>query len=236
MNRALKGVGVTAIFAAILSCNNSDGGRKEDTLNDSSATHFMAPKENFDDVLNGKKVSIYFLKNKDISASITNYGGRVVNLLVPDKNGKMIDVAIGFDSYKGFRDSKEPYFGALIGRYGNRIAKGKFSLDGVTYKLPLNNGPNTLHGGPGGFHNVVWDATQLSDSSLQLSYLSKDDEQSFPGNLNVKVIYTLTSNREMKIGYGATTDKKTVVNLTNHTFSNLNGEGTINDHQLMIIN
>jgi aldose 1-epimerase len=194
----------------------------------------LAPASKFNDTLNGKQVNIYYVKNKDIKAAITNYGARVVNLLVPDKNGKMTDISIGFDSFKGFYHSTEPYFGAIIGRYGNRIARGKFMLGGVEYMLSLNNGPNTLHGGLGGFHNQVWDATQLSDSTLVLNYLSKDGEMGFPGNMNVKVIYTLTSNREMKIEYKATTDKNTVCNLTNHTFFNLNGGGTINDHKLMI--
>ena len=224
--------GMIILAAVVASCNNASE-NKEPIAQKGSDT-LLAPARNFNDTLNGKQVSIYYLKNKDIEAAITNYGARVVNLLVPDKKGKMTDISIGFDSFKGFYHSTEPYFGAIIGRYGNRIARGKFTLDGVEYTLPLNNGPNTLHGGLGGFHNQVWDATQLSDSSLQLNYQSKDGEMGFPGNLNVKVIYTLTSNREMKIDYQATTDKKTACNLTNHTFFNLNGGGTINDHKLMI--
>ena len=224
--------GMIILAAVVASCNNASEKNKPITQRGSDT--LLAPASNFNDTLNGKQVSIYYVKNKDIEAAITNYGARVVNLLVPDKKGKMTDISIGFDSFKGFYHSTEPYFGAIIGRYGNRIARGKFTLDGVEYILPLNNGPNTLHGGLGGFHNQVWDATQLSDSSLQLNYQSKDGEMGFPGNLNVKVIYTLTSNREMKIDYQATTDKKTACNLTNHTFFNLNGGGTINDHKLMI--
>ncbi len=151
-----------------------------------------------------------------------------------DKNGNLTDVVIGFESVNGYKNSTEPYFGATIGRYGNRIAKGKFTLDGKTYTLPLNNGPNTLHGGKKGFQDVVWDAKQLGDSALELTYLSKDGEQGFPGNLNVKVTYSLNDSNELKIHYEATTDKKTVVNLTNHAFYNLNGSGTILNHLLMI--
>ncbi len=202
--------------------DNADNG--EVTLVDNNA---------FSDTLNGKMVSIFYLRNKGIEASVTNYGGRLVNLFVPDKDGKMVDVVIGSGNYKDMYTSKD-YFGAIIGRYGNRIGSGKFSLDGVAYKLPKNNGPNTLHGGPNGFHNVVWDPKQLSDSSLQLSYLSKDGEMGFPGNLTVKVIYTVTSDKELKIDYEATTDKTTVCNLTNHTYFNLNGGGTINDHILQV--
>jgi aldose 1-epimerase len=220
------------LAAVVASCNNDSENQKPSTLSGSDT--LLAPASKFNDTLNGKQVNIYYVKNKDIKAAITNYGARVVNLLVPDKNGKMTDISIGFDSFKGFYHSTEPYFGAIIGRYGNRIARGKFMLGGVEYMLSLNNGPNTLHGGLGGFHNQVWDATQLSDSTLVLNYLSKDGEMGFPGNMNVKVIYTLTSNREMKIEYKATTDKNTVCNLTNHTFFNLNGGGTINDHKLMI--
>lgn len=234
MKKILSCICIPATLSLFLSCNESGSKGAEPASNQNDSATLMAAAANFKDTLNGKDVGLYYLKNKGIEASITNYGGRVVNLLVPDQNGKMTDVAVGFDSFKGFYNSKEPFFGALIGRYGNRIAKGKFRLDGVEYTLPLNNGANTLHGGPEGFHNVVWDAKQLSDSALELTYLSKDGEQGFPGNLNVKVLYTLTSNREMKIDYEATTDKKTVCNLTNHTFFNLNGSGTINDHLLLI--
>lgn len=223
---------ILLLSISILSCSSFTENKATSIVTDSVS--LLASKANFNDTLNGKQIKLFYLKNKDIEAAITNYGGRLVNLIVPDKAGMMTDIVIGFDSFKGFYHSKEHYFGATVGRYGNRIAKGKFVLDGTTYTLPLNNGPNTLHGGPGGFHNQVWDAKQISDSSLQLSYFSKDGEMGFPGNLNVKVVYTLTSNREMKIEYQATTDKKTVINLTNHTFFNLNGGGTIINHIFMI--
>jgi aldose 1-epimerase len=148
----------------------------------------------------------------------------------------MTDVVVGFGSLKDYLKSTEPYFGATIGRFGNRIAKGKFKLDGKEYQLFTNNGPNTLHGGKKGFQDVVWNANQLNDSTLELKYISPDMEEGFPGNLEVTVVYTLTDKNEFKADYHATTDKKTVVNLTNHAFFNLNGEGsgTINNHVLQI--
>lgn len=194
-------------------------------------------KNPFQSTIDGKPTALYTLKNRSgMTATFTNYGGRIVSLLVPDKNGKAVDVVVGFNSLEGFVNSTERYFGATIGRYGNRIANAKFTLDGKEYTLFANNGPNNLHGGKKGFQEVVWDARQPNDSTLQLTYLSKDGEEGFPGNLTVKVTYALTGNNEVKMDYEATTDKKTVVNLTNHAFFNLNGEGsgTINNHVLQI--
>jgi aldose 1-epimerase len=143
---------------------------------------------------------------------------------------------LGFSSIDDYLKAKEPYFGALIGRYGNRIANGKFTLNGKVYTLATNNGVNHLHGGGKGFNAVVWDAKQINAKTLELSYLSVDGEEGYPGNLNVKVIYTLTDSNELKVEYSATTDQPTVVNLTHHSFFNLCGEGngTINDHVLHI--
>jgi aldose 1-epimerase len=194
-------------------------------------------KEAFADSIDGKKAGLYILQNRNKAKAVfTNYGGRLVSLLVPGKDGKMVDVVVGFDSVQKYVSSKEPYFGATIGRYGNRIAKGKFTLDGKEYTSSLNNGPNTLHGGKKGFQRVVWDAEMIGDSSVRFSYLSKDGEEGYPGNLDVKVTYTLTAGNGLQMEYEATTDKKTVVNLTNHAFFNLNGEGsgTINNHVLQI--
>ncbi len=197
---------------------------------------FTLKPEDFQKTINGKQTNLYFLGNADISAAITNYGGRIVGLCVPGRDGVLGDVVLGFSSIDGYLNAKEVFHGALIGRVGNRIAKGKFVLDGVEYSLPLNNGPNHLHGGPGGFHNVVWDVKSVSDSSLVLNYLSKDGEMGYPGNLNVEVQYLLNSKNELVISYNATTDKSTPVNLTNHAFFNLAGEanGTINNHLLTI--
>jgi aldose 1-epimerase len=179
----------------------------------------------------------YRLRNKSgVKAVFTPYGGRLVSLEVPDNKGKMTSVVIGFDSVDGYRRSTEPYFGATIGRYGNRIAKGRFSLDGKTYRSSINNSPNTLHGGKNGFQSVEWHAEQPDDHSVVFTYLSKDGEEGFPGNLEVKVTYSLTDSNQLKMEYEAGTDKPTVINLTNHAFFNLNGEGsgTILNHILWI--
>lgn len=197
---------------------------------------FKLKAEDFRKTIEGKKVDLYFLRNGNISAAITNYGGRIVGLCTPDKNGKSEDVVLGFNSLDQYAGAKESFHGALIGRVGNRIAKGKFALDGTEYTLPLNNGVNHLHGGPGGFHNVVWTVKSNNDSTILLEYLSKDGEMGYPGNLNVEVKYLLNSKSELEISYRATTDKSTPVNLTNHAFFNLAGEGngTINNHILTI--
>lgn len=195
-----------------------------------------APAPGFEQQVDGKQIKLYVLENKNIKATITNYGGRLVSLWVPDKDGRMTDVVAGFDSLQQYIRSTEHYFGATIGRFGNRIAKGKFKIDGIEYLSSINNPPNMLHGGTNGFQGRVFDATQVGDSSLELRYLSKDGEEGFPGNLNVKVTYTLTADEALQINYEATTDKKTVVNLTNHAFWNLNGagSGTILNHTLWI--
>ena len=222
---------------SFVACNQS-AKKTNTTMTDSTATSPHLPQASaFEKTINGKQTHLYTIKNKNgVKAAITNYGGRLVSLLVPDKNGKLTDVVLGFESVDGFIGSKEPYYGATIGRYGNRIAKGKFKLDGKEYTLATNNGPNTLHGGHPGFQEVVWDATQPDSSTLELSYLAKDLEGGFPGNLNVKVTYQITDDNSMKISYSATTDKTTVVNLTNHAFYNLNGEssGTILNHLVQI--
>ncbi len=223
-------------FVFAMGCNNNQ--QKNNNEQDKNTTEAKLPSaEAFKTNIDGKATALYVLKNKNnMQAAITNYGGRVVSLLVPDVNDHLVDVVAGFDSVLQYQSSTEPYFGATIGRYGNRIAKGKFSLDGKQYTLFTNNGVNTLHGGKKGFQYVVWDAQQTSDTALVLTYLSKDMEEGFPGNLSVKVIYTLTTDNSLRIDYEATTDKKTVVNLTNHAFFNLNGEGsgTINNHTLLI--
>lgn len=190
----------------------------------------------FETSLNGKETALYELKNGVITMAVTNYGGRIVSLLVPGNNGEMADVVLGFSSIDAYLNANEVFHGALIGRVGNRIAKGKFSLNGVDYTLPINNDPNHLHGGPEGFHNVVWDVKSVNESSIVLTYLSKNGEMGYPGNLSVEVTYQLTNENEVKIDYKATTDASTPVNLTNHAFFNLNGEanGTINHHLLTI--
>src|SRR5437879_5609291 len=177
----------------------------------------------------GQPVDLYVLTNiSGAEVSITNYGGAVVSLKVPDRSGKLADVVLGYETADGYVNDKS-YFGALVGRYGNRIAHAQFVLDGKAYTLAKNNGENSLHGGIKGFNKAVWTAKILSakdGQSLELSYLSKDGEEGFPGNLQVSVIYTLTDANALKIVYSATTDKKTIVNLTNHSYFNLAGQGS----------
>ncbi|SDF12540.1 aldose 1-epimerase [Mucilaginibacter pineti] len=175
------------------------------------------------------------LKNASgMSATFCSNGARLMSLLVPDRNGKLVEVVAGFENPLDYDSATEPYFGATIGRYGNRIAGGKFRLDGKEFKLSLNNGPNTLHGGKTGFQYQSWELSQQGDSVLICSLVSPDGDNGFPGKLSVRVTYTLTSSNSLLMEYGAVTDQPTVVNLTNHAFFNLNGSGSILDHQLMI--
>jgi aldose 1-epimerase len=196
-------------------------------------------KELFGKMADGTPVDLYTLTNTgSLQAKITTDGGAVVSLLVPDSNGKLDDVALGFGTLAEYVE-KSPYFGCIAGRYANRIAKGRFTLDGVTYTLTQNEGDNHLHGGARGFDKVVWNGQEKSDSNgvgLDLTYLSRDGEEGYPGNLSAKVVYTLTNDDELRIDYQATTDKATIVNLTNHTYFNLadGGAGDILGHELMI--
>lgn len=192
----------------------------------------------FHKVIDGKETSLCVLTNKAGSeVTITNYGAKIVSLMVPDKNGKLTDVVTGHASIDDYPVSEEPYFGAVCGRYGNRIAKGSFTLDGTVYdKLPINNGPNSLHGGIKGFNAVVWDMKQVDNQTVALSYTSVDGEEGYPGTLKTTITYFLTEDNEVVISYQATTDKPTVLNLTNHSYFNLSGAGdpSVNDHLLMI--
>lgn len=186
----------------------------------------------------GQNIDLYTLTNKNgMQVAITNFGGIVVRIKVADRHGKSEDVVLGYDSLDGYLTDKA-YFGAVVGRYGNRIAQGKFALDGATYTLARNNGENSLHGGIKGFNKAVWEAREGSAKdgpSVEMTYTSKDGEEGYPGNLSVKVVYTLTDRNELKIDYSATTDKKTVLNLTNHSYFNLNPSGSdILQHTLMI--
>lgn len=193
-------------------------------------------KAPFGKLADGQEVDLYTLKNAaGMEVKISNYGGIIVSWTAPDKNGKYEDVTHGCDSLEGYIKGT-PFFGALVGRYGNRIAKGKFTLDGNEYTLPINNGPNALHGGLKGFDKRVWAATPVDgeEPSLKLTYTSKDGEEGYPGNLSVEVIYTLQKDNALKIDYKATTDKATVVNLTNHTYFNLSGASDILNHEVTI--
>lgn len=186
----------------------------------------------------GAAVERYLLRNSGgLEAAIITYGGVLTELRVPDRSGALADVVLGYDTLEPYLDesSSFPFFGALIGRYANRIAGGRFELEGVTYQLARNNGPNHLHGGPHGFHRALWSARDVSDAdgpSLELSYLSPDGDEGYPGNLTVTVRYTLTERNELRIEYQATTDRATVINLTNHSYFNLAGQGDILGHEL----
>ena len=192
--------------------------------------------ENFNKVIDGKQVGLFFLKNGNLTAAITNYGGRIVSLCAPDKNGQKADVVLGFKSIDDYLKATGVYHGAIVGRVIGRIAKGSFELDGKTQSLTINSGANHQHGGLKGFHNQVWDVKTVTDSSLVLSYISVDGEMGYPGTLKVEATYQLTSNDELSLKLLATTDKTTIVNLTNHAFFNLAGEGngSILDHILTI--
>lgn len=196
-------------------------------------------KENFGTTPDGKKVDLYTLTNLSGSKTkVINFGGYITFLQLPDRNGKLADIVLGYDTLKQYINDTA-YLGSLIGRFGNRIAKGKFTLNGAEYTLATNNGPNHLHGGINGFNKVAWNAQPIDDPSgpgLKLTYLSKDGEEGFPGNLSCTVVYTLTNNNEMKISYEATTDKATIVNLTSHSYFNLAGHnsGDILGHELML--
>ena len=188
----------------------------------------------------GQEVSLYTLTStKGLRARITNYGAILVSLEVPDRNGKLDDITLGFESLDKYIEQKV-YFGATVGRYANRIGNARFVLDGVEYKLAANNGPNHLHGGIKGFDKVVWKPLEVTGGEdrawVKLTYLSKDGEEGYPGNLQCTVTYTLTNDDELRLDYEATTDKKTVLNLTNHTYWNLAGQGTgeILRHELML--
>jgi aldose 1-epimerase len=181
-------------------------------------------REDFQSTIQGKQTDLFTLVNKSGNeVCITNYGGALVAIMVPDKNGKIANVIQGHDTIKGVVESPEPFLSTLIGRYGNRICKGKFTLDGKEYSLAINNGPNHLHGGPTGYHARVWDAEQKDAQTLSLHYLSPDGEEGFPGNLDITVIYRWTDDNELVIDYKATTDKKTIINLTNHGFFSISG-------------
>lgn len=197
---------------------------------------FVLKTSDFQTEIGGKKTDLHLLKNEQIEVYITNYGARIVSLLSPDKQGIMGDVVLGFKSIADYQKAKTPFHGCIIGRYGNRIAKGNFELDGTSYQLPINNNENHLHGGPEGFHNQVWEVVSVDDNSIVMTYLSKDGEMGYPGNLSVEVTYAVNDKNELLIAYKATTDKATPINLTNHAFFNLAGQakGIINDHLLML--
>ena len=210
-------------------CNNQSCNMKNDIK--------LLNKSDFQKNLNGKKTDLFILRNKNgIISELTNYGARVVSLWVPDINGSFDDIVLGCSTLDDYISIKERYFGATIGRYANRIKNGKFKINNTDFILKKNNGPNHLHGGNIGYNDVVWEGKQLDNQTVEFKYLSKNMEEGYPGNLNVKVIYHLSDQNELKIEYFANTDEPTYVNLTHHSFFNLlgAGNGNINNHLLYI--
>ena len=222
------------VFGLVLSCTKQED---QESSQKTEGNDWNSIKTAFQDTLNGKETDLFVLENnKGVVVTITNYGARVVHIVVPDKTGKPTDISLGYNSLKEYLDSPSKYYGALIGRYANRIADGAFEIDGIKYELAKNNGKNSLHGGPGGLHNVVWDVVSSTSNSVELLYTSPDGEEGFPGNLDVTVIYNLNEENGLEIYYQAMADKKTVVNLTNHAYFNLNGDGSgdVNKHVLQV--
>lgn len=236
-NRLLLSLFIVAISGVAVNCKGENKQKPtENTEKSVENKGFSISKTAFGTMSEGQEVQEYTLKNEQgMQVSVINYGGRITHLIAPDKNGTFADVVVGFDSLPQYQ-KENPYFGALIGRYGNRIANGKFSLDGKEYQLPINNSPNSLHGGDKGFDKVFWQIEEMpkngNNASLKLSYTSKDMEMGYPGTLKTTVIYTLTNDNSLEITYKATTDKKTVLNLTQHTYFNLSGDFSkpITDH------
>ena len=231
MELKLRNIMLLSIVIMIYSCTNK---QKESNVVETTKSGLV--KSDFQTVIDGDSTNLYILNNNNgMEVAITNYGGRIVSIMAPNKDGNFKDVVLGFDNIDDYT-ATDNNFGATIGRYGNRIAHGKINIDGVEYELPQNNFGHTLHGGPKGFDKKVFNAIQPDNKSLILTYFSKDGEAGFPGNLDVKVTMILTDNNAIDIQYEAVTDKKTVVNLTNHSYFNLSGDANNNvlDNILMI--
>lgn len=222
----MKNLVIFIFLLGLISCNTS-----KDEIQ-------LLNKADFDTEIDGKAVSLYTLKSeKGITMQVTNFGGRVVSLWTPDKEGKMTDIVSGFPSMNKYINNEgERFLGPVVGRFANRIAKGQFEIDGTQYQLPINNNGQSLHGGLKGLDMVVWNVDKVSDNEIELSYISPDGEEGYPGTLTLHMTYTLTNDNEFKIQYKATTDKATIINLSHHGLFNLNGEcsGTITDHILTI--
>lgn len=222
---------MSVLFVAVVltyACNNTrqkNDGATQETVSD-----------NFEATIDGQKVGLYTIGNDKIQVSLTNYGARLVTLEVPDRQGSPIDVILGYDSAEEFKENASNYYGAVVGRYGNRIGKASFTLNGETYQLEKNNGENSLHGGENGLFNKVWQVADTSATSITFAYTSPDGEAGYPGNVGIKVTYSVNDAGGLLIEYIAATDKETVLNLTSHGYFNLNGAGdaTILDHELWI--
>jgi len=226
------------VILFFFACNNSSNSVSKGEAGQSATDSMKATitEKPFGNYYNAPVTEYTLTNSSGMQASILNYGGTITKLMVPDRNGKMGDVVLGFETFGGYMQKKDPYIGALVGRYANRIANAKFTMDGKTYKLAPNNFGNSLHGGNVGFDKVIWNTEKIGDSSLKLTYQSKDGEEGYPGNLNVQVIYTLGADNSLKIDYTATTDQATPVNLTNHSYFNLSAgkDSTVLDHVLKL--
>ena len=242
MKKSLNHIILTAalLSMALVFCScKRQSGVENDSAYSKGETKMDVQKEIFGRMPDGREVELYTLTNANgLKARITTYGAIVVSLEVPDRNGKLGDITLGFDTLEEYLKG-HPYFGAIVGRYGNRIGKGRFTLNDIEYQLATNNGENHLHGGVKGFDKVVWDAEPVRQDDavgVKLTYLSKDGEEGYPGNLSCTVTYTLTNKDELKVSYEAQTDKPTPVNLTHHSYFNLAGQGTgdILGHELML--
>lgn len=228
----MKKIFTLSLLVSLMLAACTNGENKGTVLTDSGLDN-----KNFKSIIDGKETRLYVLRNKNnMEVCVTNFGGRIVSIMVPDKNGEMRDVVLGFDSIQDYVKFPSDY-GASIGRYANRIKDGRFTLDGTTYQLPQNNFGHCLHGGPKGFQYVVYDVASHTDNEIKLSYLSKDMEEGFPGNLQCSVTMTLTDENSLNIHYEAETDKPTIVNMTNHSYFNLDGNPEKgNGNYLLMIN
>lgn len=230
MKYRLSHIMIIALVVSLVAC-----GEKKPQVFTEAAEAIEA--EAFQKTLDGKQVDLYALVGEGGAGMlVTNYGARIVALCVPDANGNPVDVVLGYNNLDDYKAMREAYLGAAIGRFGNRIGGGKFSLEGVEYQLIQNDGQNSLHGGPSGYHDKVWDVTVVDQNKILFTYSSPDGDQNYPGNLEVSMTYELTAENGLRIEYTATTDQATICNLTHHSYFNLSGEGaaTINDHVLTI--
>lgn len=228
-----KNVLITLMIAASLTYACQQGANKGET---EETTSDSVEQKAFDTVVDGKEVKLYTLQKESLRVSLTNYGARLVSLNVKDKEGNETDVILGYDTADEFKQNASNFYGAVVGRYGNRIGDASFTLNGETYELEKNDGGNSLHGGANGVYNQVWDVEMVSDTLITLVYTSPDGEAGYPGTVTMKVTYSLNSEGGLVIDYDAGTDKETVLNLTNHAYFNLNGAGdsSILDHELQI--
>jgi aldose 1-epimerase len=238
LKRCIYGFSIMSLAFLTIQCKDNKKEEKQENTTQKTDSVSIEKKE-YGTTPAGQKVDVYTLKNqKGMEVNIMTYGGIITSLKVPNKAGVSEEVVLGFNNLEQYT-KPNPYFGALIGRYGNRIAKGKFTLDGKEYSLAINNAPNALHGGPEGFHRVIWTAEEANGgdvATLKLKYLSKDMEEGYPGNLTVFVTYTLNNDNSLDVLYEATTDKKTVVNLTQHSYFNLSSDFSkpILEHEITI--